>query len=132
MKSRDKIQVNVSERVFTRSILIIISFYILTCPAEEFAGDFFRGSVITDPAITRKCEELIALRAKKISYKNRILELISKNKKLNKMVPQNRQKIAFALKKNLSKLHKELKLARMKIERAGEKIILKGCPGISL
>ena len=115
----------------TTALLLTILTSIAT-PSQEHIGDYFKGSVITDPTKTRRCEELIDVRGKKISYKNKLLGLIDRNKKLRKMVPREKVSVHEKLERNLINLNRELKLARIKIAKASEEIIIKGCPGISL
>lgn len=116
-----------------RTITILIT--ILTpfaTPSQEHIGDYFKGSVITDPTKTRRCEELIKGRGRKITFKNNLLGLIDRNKKLRKMVPREKVSVHEKLERNIINLKRELKLARIKISRESEQIIIKGCPGISL
>ncbi|RLA61373.1 MAG: hypothetical protein DRQ88_06630 [Epsilonproteobacteria bacterium] len=101
-------------------------------PSQEHIREYFKGSVITDPTKTRRCEELIEHRGKKITFKNNLLGLIDRNKKLRKMVPREKVTVHEKLERNIINLKRELKLARIKIKKASEEVIIKGCPGISL
>lgn len=94
--------------------------------------DYIRGAVITDPSTTRRCEELIRERSEKINYKNKLLTLIDKNKKLKAMTPPQKISIHEVLDKTKKSLDDKLERASQKIQTSGEEIIRVGCPGITL
>jgi hypothetical protein len=94
--------------------------------------DYIRGAVITDPSTTRRCEELMKERSEKITYKNRILSLLDKNKKLKQMTPENKTSILEILDQTRKALEEKLDKATQKIEESGEEILRVGCPGITL
>ena len=112
--------------------ILLIVFTPTKTPSQENIGEYFKGSVITEPTKTRRCEELIKGRGRKITFKNSLLGLIDRNKKLRKMVSREKVSVHEKLERNLINLKRELKLARIKIQKASEEIIIKGCPGISL
>ena len=133
MQSYAKILVIIIGNIMLRAIIIFLTLFIsMETWSQELIQDYFKGSVITDPTKTRRCEELIKGRGRKISFKNNLLGLIDRNKKLRKMVPREKVSVHEKLERNIINLRRELKLARIKIQKASEKIIIKGCPGISI
>jgi hypothetical protein len=109
--------------------LLIFSTEIKAVGLDE---DNIRGAVITDPSTTRRCEELIKERSEKITYKNKILSLIDKNKNLKIMTPENKTSIHEILDQTKKVLDEKLRKATQKIQDSGEEIVRIGCPGITL
>ncbi len=112
-----------------RCIILIFSLNLMAAGTDE---EYIRGAVITDPATTRRCEELIKERSEKITYKNRLLSLIDKNKKLKEMTPENKISIHETLDQTRKSLDEKLEKFTKKIQESGEEIIRVGCPGITL
>lgn len=129
MKRYDRISVNLIG--YMRSIIL---FLILSSSLKAFGpeDDYIRGAVITDPSTTRRCDELINERKEKINYKNKILSLIDKNKKLKMMSPPEKISIHELLDKTAKELEDKLEVASRKIQTSGEEIIRVGCPGITI
>ena len=98
---------------------------------EAFAQDFKR-TIITDPAISRRCEQLIQEREDKIQHKQKIMELISRNRLLFFETPKHRLSILERLRLNYGKLRRELRLSLIKINRQEEHLVRRGCPGVKL
>lgn len=102
-------------------------------PAEDSAGgEHWRMNVITDPAISARCDELDRDRNDKIEVKQRLMALIRRGEKARKKTPNEKKSIARKLVDTDVKLKNELELTRMKIEALEEHIIRQGCPGIRL
>jgi hypothetical protein len=116
--------------VFKSTLLI---FFLITLSwVNPILGQDFGDSVITDPSITSRCEDLLDKRKFKISYKNKILGLLDRNRRLRKRTSFEKQTIIKRLEKNFTDLRRELYLTRQKIFFADEDIVRKGCPGIVL
>jgi hypothetical protein len=113
-----------------RSSLIFLFLFSLSHP--KVRGQDFGGSVITDPSITSRCEDLLDKRKLKVRHKNRILGLLDRNRRLRKRTSYKKQTIIKKLEKNFNDLRQELYLTRQKIFFADEDIVRKGCPGIVL
>ncbi len=92
----------------------------------------YRRSVITDPAISRRCSALIGQRQQKIDHKQKIQSLLERSKRLLKLTPPERKTLLTKLAKNRKQLKRELKLTQNQIQNKEENIIRKGCPGITL
>ena len=116
-----------AQRICVFLFLIFTVGHLSVLRAEDF-----RGSVITDPSVSRRCEFLTEKRAQKLSHKQRILELIDRNKYLQKVCPKNKVSLKKRLDFNLGRLEQELMLTLNQIQYQEESIIRKGCPGISL
>lgn len=105
--------------------------WFLIAPIVTFAQDFKR-SVVTDPSISRRCDALITRRGQKIEHKQKLVALIYRNERLQKLTPRERRSVIKKLKKNQQHLQQELKLTLTKIQHQEETIIRRGCPGITL
>lgn len=99
--------------------------------SDLFAQDFKR-KIITDPAISRRCEQLIQDRETKIKHKQKIMELISRNRLLYLETPKHRLSVLEQLRLNYGKLRRELRLSLIKINRQEEHLVRRGCPGVKL
>lgn len=88
--------------------------------------------IITDPSISRRCEELLNHRKQKIGHKQRITYLIEHAKKLKNRTPDNKISIEERLSRTTLDLIKEAKLTTLQISHIEENIIRHGCPGLSL
>ncbi|MCY4524222.1 MAG: hypothetical protein OXB84_05750 [Halobacteriovoraceae bacterium] len=108
--------------------LLLFFAAILLCPPDTLARD----SVINDPAISRRCEQLLFKRNRKKSYCQKLVELISRNQRLQKITPQNKKSVKSKLTANMRKLKQRLKLGKLRLEKYEEDIIKKGCPGIQI
>ena len=89
-------------------------------------------TVITDPAISRRCDDLMQKRQQKVDHKQKLQNLIQRSKRLIQVTPIERKSILEKLKKNHKKLNRELVMTINKIQKKEESIIRKGCPGIKL
>jgi hypothetical protein len=116
-----------AHRIYSNLILISLIGYTSLLCAEDF-----RGTVLTDPNIARRCEILTENRAQKIANKQRYLALIERNKHLQKITPENKETLKKKLETNLGHLEHELALTLQQIQFQEENIVRKGCPGISL
>lgn len=92
----------------------------------------YKRTVITDPSISRKCQLLTETRKEKIGNKQRILAMIERNKRLQKITPENKVSIKSKLEINLGHLEHELSLTLTQIQYQEENIVRKGCPGVTL
>lgn len=117
---------------YMHCIILIFIFFSSALKAVGIEDDYIRGAVITDPSTTRRCEDLIRERNEKINYKNRLLSLIDKNKKLKTLTPQQKISIHETLDKTKKSLDDKLEKTSRKIQTSGEEIIRVGCPGITL
>lgn len=112
-------------------LLLLPSILMLLLASNAWSQDW-RGSVITDPAISTRCDKLLGKRQKKIVHKNQLKELIDRNTRLNRNAPEERVKAKKFLRQNHSHIRHELELTELKIVQLEEEIIRKGCPGINL
>ena len=92
----------------------------------------YENTVITDPTISRRCEELLFKRNQKVSHKQKLMELITRNRRLLKYVPKEKESVKIKLVDNYSKLKNELRLSLIKITHLEESIVRTGCPGLTL
>ena len=90
------------------------------------------GNVITDPAISKRCDDLAKKREQKLGHKQKLMALLKRNNHLQKIAPHNRHTVKIKLEINEGQLNQELDLTRLTIEQLEEGIIRKGCPGIAL
>ncbi len=114
---------------------IIIKFLTVTLSiytVHSALAQDYRKSVVTDPSISRRCESLLAKRNKKIKHKQKISALISRNRKLQKVVPVQKKTLKEKLTINHSRLTRELHLTLTKVTHLEENIVRRGCPGITL
>jgi|GEM_PF-585231 len=110
--------------IFILPILIGLS---PTISAQEWIGN-----VISDPAISKRCNELSKKRQQKLEHKQKLMALHKRNTSAQKGTPKNRKTIKTRLEINEGQLKQEINLTRLVIEQLEENIIRKGCPGISL
>jgi uncharacterized protein (DUF342 family) len=105
-----------------------------TTAAEDVSAgeESWRMNVITDPAISARCDELDRQRLSKIEVKQQLMALIRRGEKARKITPKEKKSINRKLTDTDVKLKNELELTRMKIESLEEHIIRQGCPGIRL
>ena len=92
----------------------------------------YENTVITDPSISRRCEELLIKRNQKVAHKQKLMELITRNRKLLKYVPKEKKTVKVKLIENYGKLKNELRLSLVKITHLEEGIVRTGCPGLTL
>jgi hypothetical protein len=100
--------------------------------SSSLRAEDYRGTVITDPSIARRCEILTENRNQKVINKQKIQSLIERNKHLQRIAPENKLTLKKQLETNLGHLEHELILTDKQIQFQEENIIRKGCPGISL
>lgn len=98
---------------------------------SAYAQDY-KKTVVTDPAISRRCDALMKQRYEKIDHKQKITGLLERNKRLIKLTPLERKTLRKKLKKNFKRLTQELRHTLNQIQNREENIIRKGCPGITL
>lgn len=110
---------------------LTVSFLTLFSISSLFAQDYKR-TIIDDPSMSRRCEELLDKRREILAKKNRLLGLIERNQTLQKKTPDNKKSVKEKLEENLGLLKNELELTRVQIEIEEESIVRKGCPGIAL
>ena len=91
-----------------------------------------QSQIITDPAISRRCEALLKSRNQNITNKQKIYALLERNSRAMKDLSQERKSWRQKLKVNRIELNKRLKLTLFKIQKEEEQIIRKGCPGVPL
>ena len=91
-----------------------------------------RDTVINDPAIGRRCEQLMNKRNRKKTYSQKLVDLISRNQRLQMATSKNKESVKKRLLVNMKKLRQKLRLGRLRLEKYEEDIIKKGCPGIQI
>ena len=114
--------------LFNIKLLLSISVFL---SLELYAQDFER-SVITDPAISRRCESMLEKRRQKIQNKQRLEALIVRNQTLQRAAPKNKVSVLKDLKQHLDRTQQERRLTMMQIQDIEETIVRQGCPGIQL
>ena len=112
-------------KTITFLTLVILSLGVL-------AVNDYRNTVITDPAISRRCDALMKQRNEKVEHKQKIMDLIQRNKRLISITPPERITVIEKLRKNFKSLGKELRHTLNQIQNREESIIRKGCPGITI
>lgn len=88
--------------------------------------------VVLDPAISRRCNDLMEERNSKVKMKQKLVSLINRNEKLLQKIPENKEIIKARLDQTLIQSKQELQLTLLQIDAMEEKIVRKGCPGINL
>lgn len=89
-------------------------------------------AILTDPALSRRCKDLLYDRNQKVALKQKIVSLIKRNEDILKRAPQNRTTALGRLKKSLNKLNQEKTITELEVQSMEENIIKQGCPGITL
>lgn len=110
---------------------LLVFFLLLPLP-QSIKSEDLRKTVITDPAISRRCDALINQRQQKVDHKQKLLQLIERSKRLVKITPPERATLIRSLEKTHKGLIRELKLTLNQIQNREESIVRKGCPGITL
>ncbi|MCB9062796.1 MAG: hypothetical protein H6622_14840 [Halobacteriovoraceae bacterium] len=95
-------------------------------------ADLLRQNKISDPSISANCRELLKQRNDRLTFKQRLLALRLRAENLIKKAPPNRKSVITKLKINRDAVIREASLMQIKIANLEEKIIRKGCPGITL
>lgn len=114
-------------------ILTIIVLYVAQLlNGNIHAADDLRKTIITDPSISRRCDALMKQRNLKVKHKQKIMDLIQRNKQLISITPPERKSVIEKLRKNFKGLTRELRHTLNQIQHREESIIRKGCPGITL
>jgi hypothetical protein len=103
---------------------------LLSCSIIKAYGS--SSQVITNPAISRRCDALLKKRLKTIELKQKTYALIERNRQAFKSAPLNRKTIRKKLDRNHKYLQKRLEMAKFKVTQQEEQIIRKGCPSIPL
>lgn len=116
---------------FLLNIILIWNFQITTTIPTAQSQDW-QGSVIDDPALTSRCQELIEERNQKITFRQKLAGLIQRNERLKKITPVSKLTIKKKLDSNYKRLSHEFELSKLKLTNMEENIIRKGCPGITL
>jgi hypothetical protein len=114
-----------------KSLFLIFTLCTLFVPFELSAQDY-ENTVVTDPSISRRCEELLGKRNQKVGHKQKLMELITRNRRLLKYVPKEKNSVKTKLIDNYGKLKNELRLSLIKISHLEESIVRTGCPGLTL
>ncbi len=111
-----------------KPLLIVIVFcWILPISAQDY-----NQTVVTDPSISIRCQSLIKKRQDKITIRQKLEGLISRNRRLQKNAPKNKVTVKDKLQLNMKRLQRELTLTNLKIKSMTENVVRKGCPGIRL
>ena len=90
-----------------------------------------QNTIIDNPAVSRRCEQLLSQYRYKKQYHLRLSELIARNLRLQKRTPINKLSIKHALKQNMLFLERKSRLGKAGVEQFEESIVKMGCPSIS-
>lgn len=120
-----------AHRFYLRNLITTVGIMTFFLSFNVKSEDFKR-TVVDDPSISRRCEELLDKRREKIAKKNRLMGLIERNQTLQKKTPENKKSVKEKLEINLGYLRNELELTQVQIQIEEESIVRKGCPGIAL
>jgi len=96
------------------------------------SSENWQTTVITDPSVSTRCQILIQKRKEKINNRQKLEELLQRNKKLQSLTPKEKVTLLKRLSENQYRISKELVLYNDNVEHLTEDIVRKGCPGISL
>jgi len=113
--------------------ILFVTFFLINFLQSDYSACFsqeWRTTVITDPAISMRCQALEVEREKKLKHKQRLMALQLRAKKLLKAAPANKISIKGKIENSKEKVSHELELSRLRIEELEEHIIRQGCPGI--
>jgi hypothetical protein len=99
---------------------------------SEFNVDAFSRDILEDPINSLTCKAQIDYRQKKINLKQKAHSLILLSEKILGATPENRKKLIDKLSYNLTQLRQQILILDLHIEDTTEKIVRKGCPGITL
>jgi hypothetical protein len=113
------------------TVCVIFSYFFNDAYSYSGAQNI-QEAIVTDPSISRRCENLVDSRKKKIKHRQRLTYLNERNKKLQKITPTVKKSIRTKLIENQASIAKELRLTNLRIQDIEESIIRRGCPGISL
>jgi hypothetical protein len=91
-----------------------------------------KHTIITDPSVTKRCDELTNKRKKKLDHKARLQALEQRAKRLLKKTPKKKQSVKKKVKHTLRNTIRELIVTRKKIRKLEEQIVRQGCPGINI
>ena len=111
--------------------VIILNCYLSFIGHSQVTNELFTD-VITDPAVSFRCKELIKRRNEKVSIKQKAQFLLQKSKKLRDVTPINKKSVKRKLQRNAIALDQKLHILGLEISRMEEDIVRKGCPGLIL
>jgi len=114
------------------ALLLMLCSTSLWAQSAQSLDNEFSINVITDPAISRRCQNLLEQRNEKVSLRQKLSTLLARNERLSKITPPEKKSIARELNANMLGINKELRLVNLRIQRYEEDLIRKGCPGIQL
>lgn len=114
------------------ALLLMLCSTSLWAQSAQSLDNEFSINVITDPAISRRCQNLLEQRNEKVSLRQKLSTLLARNERLAKITPVEKKSIARELNANKLGISKELRLVNLRIQRYEEDLIRKGCPGIQL
>lgn len=89
-------------------------------------------SIITDPALSRRCKEMLIDRNNKVTLKQKIVTLIKRSEVLIEKSEKTKVTALAKLNRSLNKLKQEHSITELQIQTMEENIIKQGCPGITL
>jgi len=104
--------------------LILLSIYCSSIWANE--------SILLDPALSRRCKDLLVERNSKVALKRKIVTLIKRNEEILKHAAKNKELGIARLKRTLNVLKQERHITEERISSMEENIVKQGCPGITL
>ena len=116
----------------SKILVFLMLFFGLNNAYCQESEDLLRQNKISDPSISANCRELLKQRNDRLTFKQRLIALRLRAENLIKKSPPERKSILTKLKINRDSVIREAKLMQIKISNLEEKIIRKGCPGITL
>ncbi len=119
-------------KILALALTILVIYIAGLLNGQVHAADDLRKTIITDPSISRRCDALMKQRNLKVEHKQKIMDLIQRNKQLISITPPERKTVVEKLRKNFKGLSRELRHTLNQIQHREESIIRKGCPGITL
>ena len=104
--------------------LIFILFLCYSAQANE--------AILLDPALSRRCKDLLVERNSKVALKRKIVTLMKRNEEILKHAAKNKELGIARLKRTLNVLKQERHITEERITSMEENIVKQGCPGITL
>ncbi len=102
------------------------------CFSAALAQDEFISKVLTDPALSLRCKEMLGSRENKLEVKQKTQSLLARARGLLDTAPQSKQSIIKRLKVNKTLLERRLQIAELQVSSMEEEIIRSGCPGLAI
>ncbi len=104
----------------------------LCCSQLRAQSTELTRDILTDPALSSRCRDLLQERGDKVKVRQRLTGLLERNQKLIKGLPEERELMRKKLEANHITIRNELYLAELQVQSLEESVIRSGCPGINL